>query len=84
MGELQKRIKEKAVYLDRTYDSKLIHQRDIFQIVEEMKKEFPTTEEIQMQLTMLSYFVTDKSVLEGLQEHLAKEYKATWKWLGER
>ena len=98
MGELQKRgrvldadihreltveeaNKERTVWTKEkvTSDEVYIKLSD----VEEMKKDFSTTEEIQMQLTMLSQFVTNKSVLKGLQEHLTKEYKAVWKWLAD-
>ena len=56
---------------------------DVLNLFMEMRKDFPTPEEISTQLSFLSMFIENKSVLEALQNHLKKEYEAVWKWLGE-
>jgi len=84
-GELQKRIEE----LTKVYTSegkyigvKELDEYEVLEIVEEMKKEMPNPEEIQMALAQLLNFIPKTDVREHIRKHLEKEYNATWKWLG--
>lgn len=78
MGELQKRIEALGFEMDETYPNDIAYVKEVLEIIEKAKKEFPDTQ------VFKDGFVVDETTLDFYRKYLSEVFMWFEKWFGEK